>query len=125
MKYNQQIDIPEEFFDTATTNEMEHTIKRKKYQKRKPYRHRKKRYGKQAANSTEGIGKLKQNLEGDQQEAQSASSGNSSNSNNDNNNQNNEETDKPSQFNDDRCPEKLGDRGKQSMSNNYKILASI
>ena len=48
-------------------------------------------------------------MEGDQQEAKSTSSGNSGNGNNDsNNNQQNEETDKPSQFNDDRCPGKLG-----------------
>ena len=90
---------------------MEHPIKQKKYRKRKPYQHQKKRYGKQTVNSTEGTGGLKRNLKGNQQEAQSASSGNSSNSNMDNNNQYNEETDKPSQFNDNWCPGKLGDVG--------------
>ena len=109
-KYNQQIDIPEGFFDTDTTNEAEHPIKRKKYRKRKLYRHRNKDYGKQSANSTEGTGGQKRNLEGDQQEAQSTSSGNSGNGNN-NNNYQNKETNKPSQFNDDRCPGKLGGDG--------------
>jgi len=47
-------------------------------------------------------------LEGNQKEAQSDSSGNSSTDNNDNNNHDNEETKKSSQFNDDRCPGKLG-----------------
>ena len=65
VKYNQQIDILEGFFDTDTTNEEEHPTKRKKYRTRKPYRHQKKCYGKQAANSTEGTGGLKRNFEGD------------------------------------------------------------
>ena len=108
-KYNQQIDIPEGFFDTDTTNEVEHSTKRKKYRKRKPRRHRTKRYGKQAANSNEGTGGQKRSLEANQQEAQSTSNGNSGNDNNNNNNQNNE-TSKPSQFNDDRCPGKLGSK---------------
>ena len=50
-------------------------------------------------------------MAGDQQEAQSNSSENSGNGNNDNNNQHNEETNKPSQFNDKRCPGKLDGNG--------------
>ena len=37
--YNKQIDIPVGFFDTDTTNEVEHPNKQKKYRKRKPHRH--------------------------------------------------------------------------------------
>jgi len=37
VKYNQQIDIPAGCFDTDTSNDAEHPIKRKKYRKRKPY----------------------------------------------------------------------------------------
>ena len=47
-------------------------------------------------------------MEGDQQEAQSTLRVNSGNGNNNNNNQHNGETDKPSQFNDNRCLGKLG-----------------
>ena len=58
-------------------------------------------------NSNKGTGGQNRGVDADQQEAQSNSNGNSGNNNNDNNNQNNE-TSKPSQFNDDRCPGKLG-----------------
>ena len=110
-KYNKQIYIPEGFFDTDTTNEVEHPNKRKKYQKRKPHQHLKKRYGKQTTNSTEGTGGLKRNQAGEQKEAQSNLSGNGGNSSDGNNDQQNEDTNKPSQFNEERCPGKLGGDG--------------
>ena len=55
-KYNQQIDIPEVFFDTDTTTEVEHPTNRKKHWKHKPHQNRTQRYGNQAANSNEGTG---------------------------------------------------------------------
>ena len=105
-KYNKQMDIPEGFFDTDTTQAVDYP-KQKKYRKRRPNQHQKKQHGKQATNSTEGTEGTKRDHTGDQQEDQSNLSGNGGNRGNNSNNQQNEDTNKLSRLNDERYPGNL------------------